>query len=134
MTRSPEGRSEPTRVLIADDCERIRRGLHGLFEMVDDIEVVAEAVNGAHAVALVSEFLPDVVLMDVAMPVLDGIEATRLIHASRPGIRVVILTALPGQCDAARTAGSDGFVLKDADPSEIVEAVRSLAEAMPLRP
>ena len=133
-TRPREPGREPTRVLIADDSERIRRGLHGLFELADDIEVVAEAVNGAHAVALAKELLPDVVLMDVGMPVMDGIEATRLIHATRPGIRVLILTALAGQRDAARTAGSDGFVLKDADPDEILEAVRSLSEAVPLRP
>jgi DNA-binding NarL/FixJ family response regulator len=133
-TRVADARSEPTRVLIADDSERIRRGLHGLFELVDDIEVVAEAVNGAHAVELAAELHPDVVLMDVGMPVMDGIEATRLIRATRPGIRVLILTALAGQCDAARTAGSDAFVLKDADPDEILETVRSLSEAVPLRP
>ena len=133
-THPREPRRERTRVLIADDSERIRRGLHGLFELVDDIEVVAEAVNGAHAVALATELLPDVVLMDVGMPVMDGIEATRRIRAGQSDTRVLILTALPGQRHAARTAGSDGFVLKDADPDEIVQAVRSVAEAVPLRP
>jgi DNA-binding NarL/FixJ family response regulator len=134
LTIQPTERGHPTRVLIVDDSHRIRRGLCGLFELVDDIEVVAEAVNGAHAVALATELVPDVVLMDLAMPVMDGIEATRLIHASRPDIRVLILTALVGQRDAARRAGSNGFVLKDADPEEILDAVRSAAEAVPLRP
>jgi DNA-binding NarL/FixJ family response regulator len=134
LTIHPGDRDERTRVLIADDSARIRRGLRGLFELVDDIEVVAEAVNGAHAVALAMELAPDVVVMDIGMPVMDGIEATRLIHASRPDIRVLILTALVGQRAAARSAGSDGFVLKDADPEEILEAVRSATEAMPLRP
>jgi DNA-binding NarL/FixJ family response regulator len=126
--------SEITRILIVDDSERIRRGLHGLFDLTGDIEVVAEAADGAQAVALATKLLPDIVLTDVAMPVMDGIEATRRIRARHPDIRVLIMTALPGQEDAARRAGSDGFLLKDADPDEILDAVRSLAEPMPLRP
>jgi CheY-like chemotaxis protein len=68
------------------------------------------------------------------MPVMDGIEATRLIHTGQPAIRVLIVTALPGQEEAARRAGSDAFLLKDADPAEILDAVRSLADSVPLRP
>jgi DNA-binding NarL/FixJ family response regulator len=126
--------SESTRVLIADDSERIRRGLRGLFDLTDDIEVVAEAADGAQAVALAAEFVPDIVVMDVGMPVMDGIAATRLLQARQPAVRVLIVTALPGQEGAARRAGSAGFLLKDADPAEILEAIRSLAEPMPLRP
>jgi DNA-binding NarL/FixJ family response regulator len=75
-----------------------------------------------------------VVLMDVGMPVMDGIEATRLIHARHPAARILIVTALPGQEEAARRAGSHGFLLKDADPAEILQAVRSLAQPVPVRP
>jgi DNA-binding NarL/FixJ family response regulator len=133
-TRPRDAGTETTRILIADDSERIRRGLRGLFDLVDDINVVAEAVDGAQAVALTTQFFPDVVLMDVGMPVMDGIEATRLIHTRQPAARILIVTALPGQAEAARRAGSDAFLLKDADPADILEAVRSLAEPMPLRP
>jgi DNA-binding NarL/FixJ family response regulator len=75
-----------------------------------------------------------VVLMDVGMPVMDGIEATRRIHVRQRAASVLIVTALPGQEEAARRAGSHGFLVKDADPAEILQAVRSLAQPVPVRP
>ena len=116
----------PIRLLIVDDCERIRRGLRGVFELLDDVVVVAEAIDGLEAIALVRECLPDVVLIDAAMPVMGGIEATRRIRAIDPHVRIIMVTALPGQEPSARAAGTDAFLLKDADPLEIIRAVRSL--------
>lgn len=117
----------PTRVLIADDSAQIRRGLTGLFALADDIEVIAEAVNGVQAVALAAQMMPDIVVMDLAMPVMDGIQATRLIRAAQPTVRVLTVTVLGGHEQAARDAGAQGFVLKEADPAAIIGAVRSLA-------
>lgn len=114
------------RVLIADDNARIRRGLQGLLDLVADVEVVAEAVDGAQAVALAVDLEPDAVLMDIAMPGMDGIEAMRRIRTLAPRIRVLIVTGLPGQEPSARSAGCDAFLGKDADPAELVSALRSL--------
>jgi DNA-binding NarL/FixJ family response regulator len=129
-TRPPDQRVGAARILIVDDSDRIRQGLHGLFELADDMRVVGEAVNGAQAVAIAAELLPDVVVMDVGMPVMDGIEATRLIHRARPDTRVVLVTALPGQEEAARGAGADALLFKDADPEELLGTVRSLAQGV----
>ena len=117
----------PTRVLIVDDSAQIRRGLTDLFALADDIEVIAEAADGVEAVALAPQLMPDVVVMDLAMPLMDGIQATRLIRAAQPAVRVLTLTALCGQEQVAREAGADCLVLKDADPEAIIGAVRSLA-------
>jgi DNA-binding NarL/FixJ family response regulator len=125
-TRPPDQRVAAARILIVDDSDRIRQGLHGLFELADDMRVVGEAVNGAQAVAVAAELGPDVVVMDVGMPVMDGIEATRLIHRARPSTRVVLVTALPGQEEAARGAGADALLFKDADPQELLGIIRSL--------
>ena len=116
----------PTRVLIADDSAQIRRGLTGVFALADDIEVIAEAADGVEAVALAAQMMPDVVVMDLAMPVMDGIQTTRLIRAAQPAVQVLTVTALGGQERAAREAGAEGFVLKDAEPAAIIGAVRSL--------
>jgi DNA-binding NarL/FixJ family response regulator len=129
----PEQRVAAARVLIVDDSDRIRQGLHGLFELTDDLRVVGEAANGAQAVARVAELQPDVVVMDVGMPVMDGIEATRLIHRAQPGIPVMLVTALPGQEEAARRAGADVLLFKDAEPEELLDAIRSLVHAGELR-
>jgi DNA-binding NarL/FixJ family response regulator len=130
QTHSPEPQlrhgAAPIRLLIVDDSERIRRGLHGVFELLNDVNVVAEAIDGLEAIALVREFLPDVVLIDAAMPVMGGIEATRRIRAIDPHLRIIMVTAMPGQEQSARAAGADAFLLKDADPLEIIRAVRSL--------
>jgi DNA-binding NarL/FixJ family response regulator len=116
-------------VLIADDQALVRVGLRKILEFEPDTEVVGEAVDGADAVRQAGRLLPDVVLMDIRMPVLDGIEATRRITAARPGARVLILTTfgLDAYVYDALRAGASGFLLKDAPPEEIAGAVRIVA-------
>ena len=117
------------RVLIADDQALVRVGLRKILEFEPDTEVVGEAGDGADAVRLVGRLQPDVVLMDIRMPVLDGIEATRRIAAAHPHSRVLILTTfgLDGYVYEALRAGASGFMLKDAAPEEIAGAVRIVA-------
>jgi len=118
-----------TSVLIADDQALVRVGLRKILEAEPDLDVVAEAADGEDAVTEVRRLRPDVVLMDIRMPVLDGIEATRRIVAAQPGTRVLILTTFGIDTyvyDALR-AGASGFMLKDAPPEEIAAAVRIVA-------
>jgi two-component system response regulator DesR len=112
------------RVLVADDNERVRAAVRDLLEAVGGFEVVGVASDGAEAVALADDLRPDVVLMDVAMPVLNGIEATRRITSANPAARVVILTALRGREREAREAGADAQLLKDTSPEELVRCLR----------
>jgi len=117
------------RVLITDDHELVRRGLAQLFSGVDDIDVVGEATNGAEAAELAAARAPDVVLMDLSMPVVDGVEGTRRIRAAHPQLPVVILTSFSERdriLDAI-DAGAVGYLLKDAEPDELVRGVRSAA-------
>jgi DNA-binding NarL/FixJ family response regulator len=119
------------RVLIADDQELVRAGFRALLDAEDDIEVVAEAADGAAAVNLATTHVPDVVLMDVRMPELDGIEATRRIAADRrlQDVRIVILTTYETDeyvFDGLR-AGASGFLVKDTSPTELLRAVRVVA-------
>lgn len=120
------------RVLLAEDQELVRAGLRMLCEGDGDIEVVAEAENGTVAIAAVREHQPDVVLMDIRMPVMDGLAATRQIMADPrvgPGVRVLILTTyqLDDYLFAALRAGASGFLAKDARPEELRDAVRTVA-------
>jgi len=119
------------RVLIADDQELVRAGFRVVLEAEDDIEVVGEAENGSEAVELVRLSPPDVVLMDVRMPVLDGIEATRRIRerADEDGPRVLVLTTfdLDEHVYDALRAGASGFLLKDVKASHLADAVRTIA-------
>ena len=115
----------PLRVVIADDQPMMRAGFKAVLEATGDIEVVGEASNGAEAVEVATEQAPDVVLMDIRMPVMDGIEATRRL----PRQKVLILTTF-GVDDyiiAALRAGASGFLLKDAATAKVVEAVRAVA-------
>ena len=119
------------RVLVADDQALVRAGFGALLAAEDDIEVVGEAADGADAMDLAIRERPDVVLMDIRMPRLDGIEATRRIAADArlEGVRVVILTTFETDdyvFDALR-AGASGFLVKDTDPAELVRAVRVVA-------
>jgi DNA-binding NarL/FixJ family response regulator len=119
------------RVLIADDQELVRAGFRALLDAEDDIEVVGEAADGAAAVSLATRHVPDVVLMDVRMPELDGIEATRRIAADRRlhDVRIVILTTYETDeyvFDGLR-AGASGFLVKDTSPTELLRAVRVVA-------
>jgi DNA-binding NarL/FixJ family response regulator len=118
-----------TRVLIADDQPLVRVGLRKILEFEPDVEVVGEAGDGEDAVRQVTRTRPDVVLMDIRMPVLDGIEATRRITGAHPDTRVLILTTfgLDGYVYEALRAGASGFMLKDAPPEEIVGAARIVA-------
>jgi DNA-binding NarL/FixJ family response regulator len=118
-----------TRVLVADDQALVRVGLRKILEAESDLEVVAESADGEESVADARLHRPDVVLMDIRMPTLDGIEATRRIVAAQPAVRVVILTTfgLDTYVFEALRAGASGFMLKDAPPEEIVAAVRLVA-------
>ena len=117
------------RVLLADDQELVRGGFRMILDSRPDLEVVGEAADGAQAVTLVDRLTPDVVLMDVRMPVMDGLEATRQIVAAGGRTRVVVLTTydVDDAVYAALRAGASGFLLKDARPAELVEAVRVVA-------
>ncbi len=119
------------RTLLADDQGLVRSGLRALLDAREDIQVVAQASNGHQAVALARRFKPDVVLMDVRMPDLDGLEATRRIAAdpALTDVRVVILTtfALDEYLFDALRDGAVGFLVKDAEPGELVSAVRAAA-------
>jgi DNA-binding NarL/FixJ family response regulator len=118
-----------TRVLLADDQALVRVGLRKILESEPDVEVVAEAGDGEDAVHEARLHRPEVVLMDIRMPVLDGIEATRRILATLPATRVLILTTfgLDTYVFDALRAGASGFMLKDAPPEELVAAVRIVA-------
>ena len=118
-----------TSVLIADDQALVRVGLRKILESEQDTVVVGEAVDGEDAVREARRTRPDVVLMDIRMPVLDGIEATRRIVRAQPGTRVLILTTfgLDEYVFDALRAGASGFMLKDAPPEEISAAVRIVA-------
>jgi DNA-binding NarL/FixJ family response regulator len=118
-----------TRLLIADDQALVRVGLRKIMETEPDTLVVGEAGNGAEAVSAAGTLHPDIVLMDIRMPVLDGIEATRRIVQARPATRVLILTTfgLDSYVYDALRAGASGFMLKDAPPEEIAAAVRIVA-------
>ena len=119
------------RVVLADDQALIRAGFRALLAAEDDIEVVAEAADGSQAVALIAEHLPDVALMDIQMPVVDGIEATRRIAAdpALAGVHVVMLTnyGLDEYVYTALRAGASGFLVKDTEPEDLLHGVRVAA-------
>ena len=131
MTSQPGGEErEMIRVVVADDHALVRGGFRMILEAQSDIEVVGEAANGLDAVALARSQGPDVVLMDVRMPELDGIEATRrVMSAPQHNVRVLMLTTfdLDEYVYRAMRAGASGFLLKDARPAELVHAVRAIA-------
>ncbi len=125
------------RVLVVDDHHVVRQGLERLLTTAADIEVVGTAANGLEAVAAVGVLMPDVVLMDLSMPELDGVEATRQIAARYPSSRVLVLTSFSEQSRIldAISAGADGYLLKHSEPDEITAAVRSVhAGDAPLDP
>ncbi|MET0327044.1 MAG: response regulator transcription factor, partial [Ilumatobacteraceae bacterium] len=117
------------RVVIADDQALVRAGFRMILDNRDDIEVVGEAEDGAAAVALVADLAPDVAMMDVRMPVLDGIDATRRIVAAGSPTRVIMLTTydIDEYVFAALRAGASGFMLKDVRPAELVDGIRVVA-------
>jgi DNA-binding NarL/FixJ family response regulator len=117
------------RVVLADDQELLRLGFKMILAQEPDIEVVGEAGDGVQAIALASECEPDVVLMDIRMPIIDGIEATRRIVAASPTVRVLVLTTfdLDAYAFGALRAGASGFLLKDVPPGELVAGIRIVA-------
>jgi DNA-binding NarL/FixJ family response regulator len=115
------------RVLLVDDHGVVRRGLRGYLELLEDIEIVGEADNGLTGVELSAELVPDVVLMDLVMPQLDGIAAIGRIKAAQPGVQVVALTSFieEEKVIAALEAGASGFILKDAEADDVAAAIRA---------
>ena len=128
VNRMPEpGRSgDRIRLVIADDQALVRGALAALLELEGDLEIAGVAADGEQAVRLVAELAPDVCLMDIQMPDLDGIEATRRVRAANPGTRVLIVTtfARPGYLRAALDAGASGFIVKDTPAEQLADAVR----------
>lgn len=117
------------RVVLADDHAIVRKGTREFLEEDEAIVVVAEASNGLEACRLIDELRPDVAVLDIQMPVMTGIEATRQIKAAHPQVRVLILTAYDDDpfVFALLSAGADGYVLKNADPDELVRLVKATA-------
>jgi DNA-binding NarL/FixJ family response regulator len=128
MPDAPSG-DAPIRVLLADDHAMVRRGLRDFLELHDDMEVVGEAVDGASAIEQAATLRPDIVVMDLLMPGVDGIEATARIRAETPGVEIVALTSFieEDKALAAIEAGAAGFLSKDADADELAAAIRAAA-------
>ena len=117
------------RILVADDHPIVRGGIVALLDTADDMEVVGQAATGLEAVELAIALVPDVVLMDLRMPELDGDEATARILATNPGIRVLVLTTYESDASILRAieAGASGYLLKAAPPEELLAGIRSVA-------
>ena len=137
MANDTADTSGRTDVLLADDHLLLGVGLTALLEATSDLVVVGHAVDGAQAVEMADRLRPHVILMDLSMPTMDGVEATRVIHASLPDIRILVLTSFS---DATRVrdalqAGAIGYLLKDCDPATLVASVRAAARGhSPLDP
>jgi NarL family two-component system response regulator LiaR len=125
--------ASPIRVLIADDHEIVRKGIRALLATRRDIQVIGEAKDGAEAVTQALALQPDVILMDLMMPRMNGVEATREITASQPGARILILTSFAAdeQVFPAIKAGALGYLLKDSSPQELVQAIRQVHRGEP---
>lgn len=121
--------TRPVRILLVDDHPVVRAGLRAMLDQQPDLEVVAEAADGDAAVAVTRRLQPDVVLMDIQMPGVDGIEATRLITALDPAPRVLILTTYDSDADIlpAIENGATGYLLKDTPPDDLYRAIRQAA-------
>jgi NarL family two-component system response regulator LiaR len=123
----------PIRVLIVDDHAIVRKGIRALLEQVGHIEVVGEASDGREAVAQAESLRPDVILMDLVMPEMDGIVAIRQITADQPGVRILVLTSFAGddQVFPAIKAGALGYLLKNSDPEVLLAAIESVYRGEP---
>lgn len=124
----------PIRILIADDHAIVRMGLRALFEPEADMTVIGEADDGESAIAACRKYVPDIVIMDIMMPGLNGIDATRDIRTSLPGVKILILTTSGVSDDiaAALAAGANGALLKSTANTQLVRAVRQLAAGKPI--
>jgi len=118
----------PIRVIIVDDHQIVRKGTSALLAIKTDIEVVGEACNGKEAVDLAARLQPDVILMDMLMPEMDGVEAIRQIKARQPGVCILVLTsfAADDKVFPAIKAGAEGYLLKDSSPQELVDAIHQV--------
>ena len=123
----------PIRVLIADDHAILRKGIRALLSTEPDIQVVGETENGLETVIQAQALRPDVILMDLVMPEMDGIEATRRITAEQPGVRILVLTsfAADDKVFPAIKAGALGYILKDSGPAELVQAIHQVYRGQP---
>lgn len=121
--------SHPITILLVDDHEVVRRGLHAFLEALPEFEVIAEASSGTRAIDLAGEYIPDVVLLDLIMPEMSGVEATRRIKATSPRTQVVILTSHQDEDQVlpALQAGAISYVLKDIRMADLAEAIRRAA-------
>ena len=122
--------TDPIRPLLADDQQMVRAGFRLVLDAQPDMSVVGEANDGAEAVQLVDELAPDVVLMDIRMPVLDGLGATEKIMTGHPEAKILVLTTfdLDEYVHSALRAGASGFMLKDAGPTELLAAIRAVRD------
>lgn len=131
------GAGRVTTILLVDDHQLVRAGLAVLLNSADDLEVVGQAADGPQALELAADLAPDVVLMDLSMPVMDGVEATRRLLAAQPETKVVVLTSFSDQPRVADAlaAGAIGYLLKDCEPRDLMAAVRAAAQGhAPLDP
>lgn len=121
---------KPIRVLIADDHVLFREGVHAILRSVPDIEIVGEVGTGREALTQATELTPDVILMDIQMPDLNGVEATRRILETQPDVGIIIVTMLEDDDSlfSAMRAGARGYVLKGADKAEMLKSIRAVAE------
>ncbi|MEN6549664.1 MAG: response regulator transcription factor [Armatimonadia bacterium] len=118
------------RIVVADDHQIIRQGLRMLFDSEADMELVGEAENGEQAVQLAAELSPDIVVMDIGMPVMDGFAATRQLQAEQPDIKVVALSMHDDRAflEGMKAAGAEGYVLKDAAFEDLTAAIRKILD------
>lgn len=121
------------RVLIVDDQQSVRKGLQSLLAFSPQVQVVGQAVNGSDALRLAAECHPDVVLMDIQMPVMDGLEATRRIKGQWPEIRVIVLTMYARYQAKALASGADLFLLKGCTPQVLQDAILAQRQSPPGR-
>jgi DNA-binding NarL/FixJ family response regulator len=125
---------DPIRLLIVDDHTLFREGLRALFSAIEDIEMVGEAITGQEAIDLVEKCQPDVILMDIDMPGMSGVKATRSILRRIPSIGIVMVTMLEDDASvfSAMRAGARGYVLKGAQPDELLQTIRAVANGQAL--
>jgi NarL family two-component system response regulator LiaR len=125
--------NQPIQILVVDDHAVVRKGMKALLNEYPDITVIGEAANGQKAVELVDRLNPDIVLIDLSMPVMDGIEAIKQIIANHPEQRIIVLTSYSGddKLFPAIKAGALGYLIKDAQPDELVQSIRSVYAGEP---
>jgi DNA-binding NarL/FixJ family response regulator len=128
VTASADSATRPVRLLVVDDHHIVRQGLVALLATVPEMQVVAEASDGQHALALYREHQPDVTLMDLRMNTMNGVETTRAIRAEFPNARIIVLTTFDGDEDIYRAlqAGARGYLLKGMDTEELLAAIRTV--------